>query len=342
MKPTELIEILKKKREELTKVKKAREDLEKARRNEARDYIFEHYYDDINLSQEFMKNLFIAETNYRNELDFDSIYKKYNTPEMYQLNTKMDYATTIEIATKFFSELDPSYANYFQKRINDKSGIKFGTNPYTNVESREVELTKYGDLRDLYTIVHEFSHLFDSSVKGDTLTRNILTETAAQSMERLLDSFLMQLDNNELAKYGFSKQQLNQDILERRISTFIQRMHSIQSIMPEFQNCDFGAKAADSGYMLAQIYSTKFSTLSYEEQKSRIKQLIDNISIDKFQSFDEFNKSDDLTDLLDIDLSVNNLNRGEILNETINNIVNDYKNLKNIDRSIEVEDRNIK
>lgn len=216
-------------------------------------------------------------------------------------------------------------------RMHDKSGITFGNHPSTNVNSRNIELTSYGNLRDLYTIVHEFSHLFDSK-NGDISTRNILTETSAQSMERLLDSFLMQLDATELINYGINKQQLNQDILERRISTFIQRMkttNDVKKVMP-----DFGKKAECSGYMLAEIYSTIFATLSYEEQKSRIKKLIESISKDEFKQS---------INTLGVDLSVNNLNREQILNFVNSSIVNDCIEIEKIKEAIkETEGKHIK
>ena len=171
--------------------------------------------------------------------------------------------------------------------------------------------------------------MFDSKT-GDTSTRNILTETAAQSMERLLDSFLMRLGIDELKKYGISKQQLSQDILERRISTFIQRMNSTndaRKVMP-----DFGRKAECSGYMLAEIYSTVFSNLSYEEQKIKLKKLIE------FISKDEFMKS---VNLLGVDLSVNNLNRCKILKFVNRSIVNDCIEINNI-QSKETDVKHIK
>lgn len=290
-------------------LKNKKELAEREKRNKARDYLLEKYYDDLSLSDEFTKST--INTFSQNGLDFEEIFIKYNIPDMYQLNTKINFDTTIEIATRFFSEIDSEYANYFKMRMHDKSGITFGNNPYTNVNSRNIELTSYGDLRDLYTIVHEFSHLFDSK-SGDTSTRNILTETSAQSMERLLDSFLMQLDETELINYGINKQQLNQDILERRVSTFIQRMkatNDVKRVMP-----DFGKKAECCGYMLAEIYSTIFATLSYEEQKSKIKELIESISKDEFKQS---------INTLDVDLSVSNLNRSQILNFVNSSIAND-------------------
>lgn len=301
--------------------------LEQSKRNQTRDYLLEKYYDDLKLSDEFKQSM--IDVFSKNELDFEKIFIQYNSSDMYKLNTRINYDTIIEIAKRFFSEIDSEYANYFKMRMKDKIGITYGNHPYTNVNSRNIELTSYGDLRDLYTIVHEFSHLFDSKI-GDTSTRNILTETVAQSIERLLDSFLMRLDINQLKKYGISKQQLSQDILERRISTFIQRMKStndVRKVMP-----DFGRKAECSGYMLAEIYSTIFSNLGYEEQKIKLKKLIE------FISKDEFMKS---VNLLGVDLSVNNLNRGKILNFVNRSIVNDCIEINKI-KSKETDVKHIK
>lgn len=290
-------------------LKSKKELAQRAKRNQERDYILEHYYDDLRLSDEI--NTSIINAFSKGSIDFDEMFNKYNSQEIYQLNTKIDFDTTIKISEEFFQTVDSEFLNYFKMRMHDKSGITFGNYPFTNVNNRNIQLTNYGDLRDLYTIVHEFSHMFDSK-KGDTTTRNILTETSAQSMERLLDSFLIQLDDEKLTSYGINKEQLMNDILDRRISTFIERtkaINDVKKVMP-----DFGKKAECSGYMLAELYSTIFSTLSYDEQIIKIKDLITSISND------EFEKS---INILVVDLSKNNSNRDKLVNFVIDSIVSD-------------------
>lgn len=292
---------------ELLKSKK--ELAERAKRNQERDYILEHYYDDLRLSDEIKSSIINVFSN--GSIDFDEMFNKYNSQEMYRLNTKIDFDTTIKIAEEFFQTVDSEFLNYFKMRMHDKSGITFGNYPFTNVNTRNIQLTNYGDLRDLYTIVHEFSHMFDSK-KGDTTTRNILTETSAQSMERLLDSFLIQLDSEMLTSYGINKEQLMNDILDRRIATFIERtkaINDVKKVMP-----DFGKKAECSGYMLAELYSTIFSKFSYDEQINKIKDLITAISNNEFEI---------AINVLEVDLSKNNSNRGKLVNVVINSIISD-------------------
>ena len=67
--------------------------------------------------------------------------------------------------------------------------------------------------------------------------------------------------------------------------------------------------------MLAQIYSTYFSTLSYNQQKDIINNLINNVNCNNFEK---------AVNLFKIDLSKNNINRNNILQQVIESIYNDY------------------
>lgn len=147
-------------------------------------------------------------------------------------------------------------------------------------------------------------------MNGDTATRSVLTESLAQSMERLLDTYLLDLDDRFLVMYGIDKKILQDDINRRNISTYIQRLKSVSRVEKVMPN--FGEKALESGYMLAQIYSTEFSTLSFDKQKTTISSLIDCVTRDDFNG---------AINIFGIDISKDNVNRKNII---------DYINEKNI------------
>ena len=281
--------------------------------NKKRNDILEFYYDDLSLANNFSAIISNFYNELNNNINVNNITQEYiSKKEMYPLKTKLNFNDTIEIATNFFNEINVDFTNYFKMRMHDQNNITFGDNPKANADTRKLELTKYGDLRDLYTISHEFTHLFDS--KNNNLeTRRVLTETCAQSMERLLDSYLLNLTDEQLLKYNIDKKILQEDILNRRISTFSKRINSIYSIN-NYRN--FNEKAIDSGYMLAQIYSTNFSTLPYNQQKDIINNLINNVNCNNFEN---------AVNLFKLDLSKNNNNRNNILQNIIENIYNDYE-----------------
>ena len=255
----------------------------KKRKNELinikRDEILKFYYDDIKLADEFIEEI----ENFKSckpQNEVDSILKKYyrTNDKMYPLQTKMDFEISKLIAKNFFKTIDYRLEYFFKEKIKDKQSIKFGENPHYNINGN-IELTNYGDLRDLYTMVHEFSHYFDSK-NGKNSTKLVLTETCAQSMERLLDNYLLNLNDDELAIYNIDKSTLLEDINDRKIATFLSRYKLAEQIRPNNQKDKNYDRSYYSKYLLAQIYSHFFSQCSYNEKKEKIVELIKAIKND--------------------------------------------------------------
>ena len=152
-------------------------------------------------------------------------------------------------------------------------------------------------------------------------------------MERMLDSFLLGMTDEEIKKYGFDKYILEKDIKDRRITTFISRYHNAQAL-----NNRRGNRTLDSRYMLAQIYSAHFNKFDIESQKNKIKSFIDCVRNDDFEGANS---------VLGIQINRNNrLQREFHIRETIEEIRNmlfptvetnriDKRKSKDIERNIE-------
>ena len=272
--------------------------------NKKVDRILEHYYDDLELSSIFF-------SYYNGNTNINTLYDEYNPKKgMFNLNTKLTREQTIELAHKFFKSISSELDNYFMSLVNNPNLVHFDkneNNPRSNREQGEAYLTEYGDLRDLYTIVHEISHLFD--YRKNNVTGKLLTETNAQCMERLLDLFLLSLSNEELQKYNIDTYILIKDIYNRNIATFFTRLDMIRDININ----NLRKKAIHSSYMLAEIYSHSFRKLNFDEGKDIIIRLINCIRNDHF---------DDAIKLFNIDISKFNLNRSNISNELLDCIYN--------------------
>ena len=243
----------------------------------------------------------------------------YNIP----LVSKLSEAQTIELSKQFFSSLGTELYNKASQVIEGKSSkFKFIFENYGNSldkegNPREAEVSNFsevycpgkGDLRDLYSIVHEVTHTFDLN-NGDTEARKIFGEIAPQCMERMLDEYLLNLNDKDIQKYGLNKNTLIQDIRNRQVSTFLSRKDNIKSF-----NNGTGNQELDLRYILAQIYSFSFMK---QDQKTRINSLenfIKNITTNEFNSC---SKS------FSVDLK-NKLKTQLLMSE----IVNDVKNTHN-------------
>lgn len=274
--------------------------------NKRVDNILEYYYNDLELADIFL-NLVNANNN------INSIYDEYNPKNgMYKLDTKLTKEQSIELAHKFFQSISSEFDIFYTNLINNPDFIHFDkkeTNPRSNRKTKEAYLTEYGDLRDLYTIVHEISHLLD--YKKNNITSKLLTETNAQCMERLLDTFLLNLSNEELQRYNIDKKTLIKDIYNRNIATFFTRLDMIKDISSN----NLRKKATNSSYMLAELYCHYFRKLNFNEGKEIIIKLIDYIRNDKFN---------EAINLFDIDISKYNLERKNLITELLDYIYNLY------------------
>lgn len=290
--------------------------------NKKVDRILEHYYDDLELSSIFL-------SCYNGNTNLNVLYGKYNPKKgMFKLDTKLTKEQTIELAHKFFKIISSELDNYFMSLINNLNLIHFNKNednPRSNREQGVAYLTEYGDLRDLYTIVHEISHLFD--YRKNNVTGKLLTETNAQCMERLLDLFLLCLSNEELQKYNIDSDMLIKDINKRNIATFFTRLDMIRDININ----NFRKKAIHSSYMLAEIYSHFFRKITFDEGKEIIIKLINCIRNDKF---------DDAIKLFNIDISKDNLNRSNIINELLDCIYNLHSKNNKSESNIQTSENN--
>ena len=254
-----------------------------------------------------------------------------NNGDMYPLNTKLNISQVKEIAFDFFSKLN--CGDEIKKTIEEdikKNNIHFdNNNPRCSASfdgvNHTVHLTNYGDLRDLYTVAHEYTHAYDS-LSGENKTRRLMSETNAQCMERILDNYLLSLSDNDLNKYNIDRKTLEEDILDRNIATFCDRFIRIDQII---QNKN---KIKNMGYILAQIYSTEFSKLSFDEQITLMDSMIKNTREDNF---------DDYLSSMPCDLTINNSNRNQILFSNLKDLMNKLSKRTNFNNELENKGKHI-
>lgn len=233
--------------------------------------------------------------------ELENIRGKYGEiPYEYSLQTKVSAADSIEIVKKFFASIDKEKA----KKVND---IISGTNPNIILETKNVQHSEAtsphikpvrvrvpirGDIRQLYEFAHECAHTFDID-NGATDTRRVLGEVAPQCIERLLDDFFLEMSAEEMKKYGFDKKVLEQDIKDRRISTFFSRLLNVEALNEynEFSNGNILEKdrkhpaadpKVDLRYLLAQIYSAHFNKFDKSQKKNKLIKFIECVNKDNF------------------------------------------------------------
>lgn len=243
-------------------------------------------------------------------------YKTQNSEGIYNypLQTKLTSEQVIELTKSFFKSINTDLSNkvndilsgktrndneqfidlqiypysenlkYYQTRYDTNSknyGIRrrqaMAEMPNINSNDMIIYVPEKGDLRDLYALVHEISHSFDSQ-NGDTDTRKVLGEVIPQCMERMLDIFLLEMPKSEKIKYGIDDEKLKQDIQDRKITTFISRYDNTLQL-----NKNQGNRVKNSRYMLAQLYQTQFMKLSQKERKTAIAQFTKKIIQNDFE-----------------------------------------------------------
>ena len=212
----------------------------------------------------------------------------YNMP----LVSRLSEMQTIELAKQFFKNLGTDLSNNAIQVIEGKSSKfkfvfeKYGKSLDNKGNPREAEVSNFSeiycprrdDLRDLYSIVHEVTHTFDLE-NGDTESRKIFGEIAPQCMERMLDEYLLNLNDKDIQKYGLNRTTLIQDVRNRQVSTFLSRKDNIK-----YFNNRTGNQELDLRYILAQIYSSAFMK---QDKKTRVDSLVEfmkNIVNNEFDS----------------------------------------------------------
>lgn len=218
--------------------------------------------------------------------EVEAVRKKYAEDFYgYPLQTKISVSDTRELVKKFFSSINPDLykwvcdidadVNPYAKLDKNYQGIESCvTNP--NQLPVAIRLPVRGDLRQVYEAVHELTHTFDIK-RGDTATRRVLGEIASQCMERLLDDFLLNLSDEDIKKYGFDRNTLEQDIIDRKLSTFFDRLRMTELIEKNEDGQELHLR-----YMLAQIYSSHIEQFGRAERIDRLKTFIEFVENDDF------------------------------------------------------------
>ena len=237
--------------------------------------------DDWDLAKNFKSSVpYRIKSLYNN---FNNSYNYYEHP----LKTRIKKDDMIELTKEFFEYVDSDIA----KNINDiidgnNSEVQLKMELFNgrgsevsdpNQKPVEVYVPIRDDIRMLYEFVHELTHTLDVK-NGDTETRKVLGEVAPQCMERLLDSFLLNMSDDEMNKYGFDKKVLNRDIKVRQVTTFLSRYNNAMLLYNKNGN-----RVIDLRYMLAQIYSAQFNKFTIDEKRNKLKKFIENVSNDKFE-----------------------------------------------------------
>ncbi len=206
----------------------------------------------------------------------------YNFP----VQTTITKDDTIELARRFFESIDDGLCEKFNNIVNGNNpNIVLEMEDYNGKEAsttnpNEMPVTVYvpirDDIRQLYELIHECTHIFDID-NGDTPTRMVLGEVAPQCMERLLDDFLLELSNEDMQRYGFERSTIEKDVKTRRITTFLSRFNNAQDL---YRRC--GDRKKDSRYMLAQIYSAHFNKFDKKVKKNKLVSFIECVKNDEF------------------------------------------------------------
>ena len=240
------------------------------------------------------KHINLLLKKYEENLDTDKSITNY------PLQTKLTRSQSLNLAQSFFKSIDSNLSNKVNNIIlgnyciangqriylsfntyDEFSKNRFNFNPMSYMPTKDsndmfIYVPVNGDLSDLYSLVHELSHSFDSQ-NGNTDTRRILGEVVPLCMERMLDEFLINLSDEDKEANGIVNDILEKDIKNRRITTFISRYDNIV-----FLNKRFGNDEIHSRYLLSQIYQTQFMKFDSNDKKEKIKSFIDCVINDDF------------------------------------------------------------
>ena len=154
---------------------------------------------------------------------------------------------------------------------------------------------------------------------GQNVTRSVFTETNAQCMERCLDSYLLNLNQEKLKEYGIDTKALKNDVANRIVSTFFTRFNCVKEVATQRAVNETPSLAKDNTYVLSQLYSTTFSKLASGDQIMRINAMVNAT------------RSNDLATYLKLmpcDLTKQNLNRSNIVADSLQRIWTTYQQSK--------------
>lgn len=215
-----------------------------------------------------------------------------------ELKSKLTKQQVLDLAKKFFSSLDKDFEKKAESVIDGKSTkFNFIIEPYGQTiingqpsgpalrNFNEIFCPLHGDLRDLYSVVHEVTHSMDLE-KGETEARTIFGEIAPQCMERLLDEFLLNMSDSDMQKYGFDRDTEIQDVRHRIVSTFLDRKDTtrmlnrgtyLDRVDRKEKPYSFKDKREFLRYTLAQMYSTELMQMPGNKRVDALRELMKNI-----------------------------------------------------------------
>lgn len=187
-----------------------------------------------------------------------------------------------------------------------------------------INLSLTGSLNDIYNLVHEITHYFSFN---DTATERIYSEVAPQCMERILDDFLLQLTDEELKQYNFTKEDLREDIRKRRIISFTSRYNATKKFIEKNDKKE-AEKEELLKYFLAQLFQAQFRKYGENEKSKKLLEFIKYVKNDNFEM---------ATKTLGINWS-NGLKRQIYINNIIEDVQPDFRK-KPKDRIVKEEQR---
>lgn len=146
----------------------------------------------------------------------------------------------------------------------------------------QISISLKGSIGDLYNLVHEITHAL---ISNDNSTVRILDEVATQSMERILDDFLLDLPEEELKKYNFNETNLRRDIKIRKIISFVSRYIAAKDFNKEIlEKGSESEKAKETlKYFLAQIFQTQFVKNNKSNKKVKILKFMNCLEEDNLE-----------------------------------------------------------
>ncbi|MCR5146804.1 MAG: hypothetical protein K6B70_05625 [Clostridia bacterium] len=229
------------------------------------------------------------------DIDLNEL-KDYKGFEDKEFRTKLEKQQSIELAKNFFKSIHNRKAkealrNLEGKNKNIQVNISLGNRANGFLETPQKDDLKMnccfvGDLRDVYTLVHEVTHTLDIK-NEDTSTRRILGEVAPSCMEDLVDDFLNNLHDKD--RYGIDEDILKEDIKDRKITRFLQHYGNTRKFNRAMENGSGRSLASekDSRYMLAEIYQAKFNQFDFKTKQKKIFKFIKCVENNKFEKANE-------------------------------------------------------
>jgi hypothetical protein len=142
--------------------------------------------------------------------------QEFANPSDFPIEGKISYNDSIKIATDFFKSIDPSLEASFQSILrNDASSVHFIVDASSQQESSinesgEIKIYLTGTTKDIFTIVHLFSHkFFHEKTLNDPDSLNFTSEVPSFTMENLLKDYLVEQNINPQDAYNYISQRIS-------------------------------------------------------------------------------------------------------------------------------------